>query len=116
MTAPAAPYFAPIGSVNDRVWMEFALCRDKNSLFFEPPGERPQTRRKREAKAIKLCLQCPVQQSCREAGRRNRETGIWGGESDEERALAGYTPRGLARRSVDDARRAAGNVAVAIRS
>ena len=105
MTASAVPYFSPVAVINDRVWMEFALCRDKSGLFFEPPGERPQTRRKREARAIALCNQCPVQQCCLEAGRRNRETGIWGGESDEERALAGYTPRGLARRSVDEARR-----------
>ncbi len=41
---------------------------------------------------------------CRNAGRLNLEHGIWGGENDEERALAGYAPRSPSRRSVLQAR------------
>jgi WhiB family redox-sensing transcriptional regulator len=32
-----------------------------------------------------------VQSTCREFARTNHEYGFWGGESEEERHLAGYT-------------------------
>lgn len=94
-------------SIADREWIDAAACRGKGHLFFDPAGERPGPRRRREAKAIKLCSGCPVQEQCLEAGRRNLEAGIWGGETEEERALAGYAPRGAVRRSVVAARTAA---------
>lgn len=37
-----------------------------------------------------LCSRCPVLLACRAWGRERRETGIWGGETDEERAALGY--------------------------
>ena len=43
----------------------------------------------REAKARAVCATCPVLTPCRGA-RENREYGFWGGESEEERAAAGY--------------------------
>lgn len=95
-----------VGAVEDREWVDFAICRNKGHLFFEPFGERPGPRRRREAHAKKLCAQCPVQQACLDAGRRNHESGLWGGETEEERALAGYPPRGNVRRSVVAARNA----------
>ena len=43
---------------------------------------------------------------CRRAARDNRENGFWGGESEEERAAAGFPPRSINRRSVQAAGRA----------
>ncbi|MFH8483124.1 WhiB family transcriptional regulator [Streptomyces sp. NPDC018055] len=37
-----------------------------------------------------LCSECPVQLACRIQARENREWGVWGGESERERAWAGY--------------------------
>lgn len=86
-------------------WQNQALCAGKTDLFFEPLGEREGRRTKREAKARSYCALCPLAVACREAGRINREHGIWGGETDEQRALAGYPPRNIARRGVALARR-----------
>lgn len=91
-------------AIADREWIDFAICGGHGHLFFEPFGERPGPRSRREAKAKRLCAQCPVKQCCLEAGRRNHESGLWGGETEEERALAGYPPRGSVRRSVVAAR------------
>ncbi len=49
------------------------------------------------------CEACPVLVPCREMARRNGENGFWGGESEEERAAAGYAPVSISRRSVQDA-------------
>ena len=46
-------------------WTSNAACRGQNELFFAPAGERPEAR-------------------------EHREYGFWGGESEEERAAAGY--------------------------
>ena len=91
-------------SIDDREWIDFAICRGQGHLFFEPFGERPGPRRRREARAKRMCAQCPVAECCLEAGRRNHESGFWGGENEEERALAGYPPRANVRRSVVAAR------------
>lgn len=37
-----------------------------------------------------MCNQCSVLAECRDFARKNREYGFWGGESEEERAAAGY--------------------------
>lgn len=87
-------------------WTAFAACQELGHLFFEPFGERPGARQRREATAKSLCEECPVRSPCQEAGRQNHESGIWGGETEEDRALAGYAPRSISRRSVSDARRA----------
>ncbi len=71
-------------------WQSAALCAGQTEIFFAPPGERPEARARREAKARQLCLVCPVLDSCRGWARSNREYGFWGGESEEERARAGY--------------------------
>jgi WhiB family redox-sensing transcriptional regulator len=80
---------APIGSLID--WTQFANCKGKTKLFFAPKAERPQARERREAKAKSLCSNCTVQQTCKEFARNNHEYGMWGGENEEERHLAGYT-------------------------
>jgi WhiB family redox-sensing transcriptional regulator len=71
-------------------WTGTAACRGQNDLFFAPAGERPETRKVRVAKARAVCNTCAVLTSCREWAREHREYGFWGGESEEERAAAGY--------------------------
>ena len=71
-------------------WTGTAACRGQNDLFFAPAGERPETRNVREAKARAVCNTCAVLTSCREWAREHREYGFWGGESEEERAAAGF--------------------------
>jgi WhiB family redox-sensing transcriptional regulator len=72
-------------------WMEHAVCKGRTPLFFAPKAERPQARARREAQARKLCMVCTVQSQCRSFARENHEYGYWGGESEEDRHLAGYT-------------------------
>lgn len=72
-------------------WREFALCKGQMNLFFARKAERPQARARREAKALRLCTVCVVQAQCQQAARENHEYGFWGGESEEDRHLAGYT-------------------------
>ena len=71
-------------------WTGTAACRGQNDLFFAPAGERPETRNVREAKARAVCTNCAVLEPCRQWAREHREYGFWGGESEEERAAAGY--------------------------
>ena len=87
----------------DATWMQRAACKGRPELFFGIAGERPERRIRRETAARKVCESCPVIEPCRQAARLNRESGFWGGESEEERAAAGYTPRSVSRRSVQAA-------------
>lgn len=79
----------PLRSLID--WTQFANCKGKTKLFFAPKAERPQARARREAKARALCSECIVQDTCRQFARENHEYGLWGGENEEERHLAGFT-------------------------
>jgi WhiB family transcriptional regulator, redox-sensing transcriptional regulator len=87
----------------DSTWMDRAACKGRLELFFGIAGERPERRVRRETAARKVCDACPVVEPCRQAARLNRESGFWGGESEEERAMAGYPPRSVSRRSVQAA-------------
>jgi WhiB family redox-sensing transcriptional regulator len=96
----AAPLTMPTG----HAWRDHAVCSDRTNLFFPPRAERPQARARREAQARLLCTTCPVQDPCREFARSNHEYGFWGGESEEDRHLAGYTvaaPIGVRARLAD---------------
>ncbi len=73
------------------VWVKKALCKGHSSLFYAYDGERPNSRIKREQKAKAICANCPVKIECRDYARSNSEFGIWGGENEEDRYLAGYT-------------------------
>ena len=75
----------------DTSWMEHGVCKGNTPLFFPPRAERPQARERREAKARRLCLSCPVLDECRTFARTNHEYGFWAGESEEDRHLAGFT-------------------------
>lgn len=73
-------------------------CHRAPDLFLAPDGERTDspayTHRVNAARA--LCIQCPIMIACRDLGRELHEPGVWGGETDEERAVAGYpTPQTL---------------------
>ena len=72
-------------------WMDDAVCKGRTSLFFPPRAERPQARVRREAQARLLCSTCPVHESCQQFARSGHEYGFWGGESEEDRHLAGFT-------------------------
>jgi WhiB family transcriptional regulator, redox-sensing transcriptional regulator len=72
-------------------WREHAVCKGRTQLFFPPKAERPQARVRRESQARLLCSTCPVAEPCREFARGHHEYGFWGGESEEDRHLAGYT-------------------------
>lgn len=72
-------------------WRDDAACIGRTALFFPPKAERPQARSRREAKAQRLCDECPVSHLCRDFARSHREYGFWAGESEEERHLAGFT-------------------------
>ena len=79
-------------SVNEIInWGQLANCKGRIKLFFAPNAERPQARQRREAKAQKLCLLCSVRAACLEFAREHHEYGYWGGESEEQRHLAGFT-------------------------
>jgi WhiB family transcriptional regulator, redox-sensing transcriptional regulator len=91
------------GRTYDEDWMDAAACKGRTNLFFGIAGERPERRARREAQARKVCQGCPVLLQCRTLARTNRENGFWGGESEEERAAAGYPPRSISRRAVQEA-------------
>jgi WhiB family transcriptional regulator, redox-sensing transcriptional regulator len=71
-------------------WTELALCKGRTELFFPHLRERPERRARREAEARALCMACAVREQCKVWARDHREYGFWGGESEEERADAGF--------------------------
>ena len=82
-------------------WMAQGLCHGKTQMFFAPHAERPQTRARREAQARAICQECPQLEPCRTYARLHCEYGFWGGESESDRARAGYAvpwPVGASRR------------------
>jgi WhiB family transcriptional regulator, redox-sensing transcriptional regulator len=72
-------------------WREAAVCKGHTRLFFPRRAERPEARARREAKADALCGQCPVIEACRAFARNEHEYGFWGGESEEDRYVLGFT-------------------------
>ena len=85
----AVEYFARRIQTDDD-WMNGAECRGLPEIFFPPIAERPQARERRESMARSVCLQCAVLETCRSFARDNHEYGFWGGESEEERHVAGF--------------------------
>ncbi len=71
-------------------WTTKAACAGQTRLFFAPAGERPEARAVREAQARAVCQSCEALVECRDWARANREYGFWGGESEEDRAAAGF--------------------------
>lgn len=87
-------------TITDRGWVDHARCIGRSDLFFGALGERPGARERREAAAKELCRGCPVMLACRADARTNRESGVWGGETEEDRARAGFAPFSTTRRAV----------------
>jgi WhiB family transcriptional regulator, redox-sensing transcriptional regulator len=81
----------PRREATDDRWMAEAACVGMTDLFFPIYAERPQARAQRERDAAAVCETCSVQVTCREYGREHHEYGIWGGENEEQRVLAGYS-------------------------
>lgn len=115
-TRPSPSPHPLTGAIEDREWIELARCIGRQELFFEPFRELAPQRLVREQAAKHLCDQCPVRVPCRESGRRNHESGIWGGETEEERVRAGVPIRSVARTSVMRAHRSAATAADGHRS
>jgi WhiB family transcriptional regulator, redox-sensing transcriptional regulator len=87
-------------------WTRVAACKGQTHLFFAPRAERPQARVRREALAREVCRSCSVVAECRDSARSLREYGFWGGESEEERHLLGFTvaaPIGVRARPIQSA-------------
>jgi len=100
MASSEGPLLAPF-SPQQLNWRANAACAGRGKLFFGKPSERPEARERREAKARALCAECDVILQCREAARSRAEYGLWGGESEEDRFVAGVAvgdPAGLRRR------------------
>ena len=90
-------------------WMSSGACVGESELFFAPFAERPEARVRREARARVICQTCAVVEPCRAYARGNLELGFWGGESESERAAAGYAPTTpiIGRRKIAESRAAA---------
>lgn len=73
-------------------WKALGRCHGKTELFYDQRRESEGQRLRRESLAKQYCAVCPVREICKMMGRLGREHGIWGGETDEERAAAGYLP------------------------
>ncbi len=81
----------PIGPLPPRPgWQDHAACRtDQSELFFGPEDESRFDRRRREQKAVSVCLSCPVLQRCRRHAMLTPELyGVWGGLTSGQRSAA----------------------------
>ncbi len=69
-------------------WQEDALCRERDeNLFVGPDRELTSQRRRRERRAVAVCLACPVLERCRRHALDTPEPhGVWGGMTEDERA------------------------------
>lgn len=71
----------------DWKWTTRAACRGEDLfLFFGIDGERGHEKDRREDVAKSICSQCPVRRSCLDFAVSTRQTGVWGGLNEDERA------------------------------
>ena len=70
----------PIPITEERPWVVFSACRDKDpDLFF--PDARSDTK-----EALAICASCPVRVDCLEyAIETDVRFGVWGGLTDKQR-------------------------------
>ena len=71
-------------------WMADAVCYGHTAVFFAPPGRTPRGPRGARGQGSLDLPRLPGDATCRSWARENREYGFWGGESEEERAAAGF--------------------------
>ncbi len=76
-------------------WQLQAACRHGDSgLFFHPERERNTRKTSREARAVEVCRGCPVIEACRRHALSVEEPyGVWGGQTEDERAAVLRTRR-----------------------
>lgn len=60
-------------------------------LFFPDTNGNSKASKTAEAKAKAVCVRCPVRDACYQHAYTNREHGIWGGTTDEDRRRARTT-------------------------
>ena len=70
-------------------WMRSAACLTADpDLFVGPLDEGTAEKARREAQAKRVCAPCPVHAACLDyATRTASEHGVWGGQTEDERAL-----------------------------
>lgn len=78
-------------------WQKEAICKYLPPAVFFPTGSFPNktgpNKEEMEEKAARICHglseassdPCPVREQCLEYAIRNREAGVWGGTTEEER-------------------------------
>lgn len=64
-------------------WLDRALCKGKNPIFWYPPMEAPNPTSYYSI-ARQVCERCPVWDACLEAG-QDEDHGMWGGLTKKER-------------------------------
>jgi WhiB family redox-sensing transcriptional regulator len=77
-------------------WQDHAACKGADQrIFFHPQHERGRARRMRDHAAKMMCARCPVRIQCADyAVRAHEPYGVWGGLTEEDRAV--FTQRRLA--------------------
>lgn len=64
------------------IFIENAACANYNKDIFFPIGYK----NNEDIPAKKICAKCPSKKECLELAITNREFGIWGGTTEEERS------------------------------
>ena len=73
-------------------WQQWAACAESPvDWFFDDHGVYRQ-----QPRALALCGGCPVRVECLDHAVTHRETGIWGGTTDDEREAMRRTRKGCA--------------------
>jgi WhiB family transcriptional regulator, redox-sensing transcriptional regulator len=92
MTQPIE--FAEFSQLASTSWAARGRCRGEDPKQFHAPfGEDAADRLVREHDVkSRYCAECEVVTRCRDWAREHREYGVWGGESEMERAAAGFAP------------------------
>jgi WhiB family redox-sensing transcriptional regulator len=92
-------------------WAGRAACLDADpELFYHPEDERGSARPLRDVEAKQVCAGCDVRKVCLEYALERRERfGVWGGTTEEERAVllrdAGRRVRAFTPDEIDKIRR-----------
>lgn len=70
--------------------MSYPCTTDPRLFDSKPPEDPDDTEHPDTVKAKEMCVGCPMLFDCRAVARERREWGVWGGESEKDRAYAGY--------------------------
>ncbi len=78
--------------ITNGYWQSAAACRSADpDLFFPISAAGPSLAQEAEAKAV--CAACGVRRECLTFALRTRQAhGIWGGTTEQERAIAHLVP------------------------